>query len=54
MSAPSPTICFCFGYTEADIIADVRAHGRSTIMEGIVREKAQGGCSCATTNPKGR
>ncbi|BDV01600.1 hypothetical protein TDMWS_16850 [Thermodesulfomicrobium sp. WS] len=53
MSA-SPTICFCFGYTEADIVADIQAHGRSTIMERIVREKAQGGCSCATTNPKGR
>ncbi|MBC7355472.1 MAG: hypothetical protein H5U09_04645 [Desulfomicrobiaceae bacterium] len=54
MSAPSPTICFCLGYTEADIAADAQAHGRSTIMERIVREKAQGGCSCAATNPKGR
>lgn len=50
----SPTICFCFGYSEADIVADVQAHGRSTIMERIVREKAQHGCNCATTNPKGR
>ena len=50
----SPTICFCFGYSEADIAADVQTHGRSTIVERILREKAQGGCNCATTNPKGR
>ena len=50
----SETICYCFGYTEADIIRDVIDHGESTIMARIMAEKRQGGCRCAETNPKGR
>ncbi|MEW6593714.1 MAG: hypothetical protein AB1413_02470 [Thermodesulfobacteriota bacterium] len=47
-------ICFCFGYSVADIRKDVLAHGRSTIMERLLAEKKAGGCRCAETNPKGR
>jgi len=47
-------ICFCFGYSAADIRADVRAHGHSTIMARILSEKKGGGCRCAEKNPKGR
>lgn len=49
------TICFCFGYTDEDIIEDVRKHnGESTILEKIKGEKAKGRCNCANLNPKGR
>jgi hypothetical protein len=47
-------ICYCFGHTEADIVRDVLAHGRSTILEAIIAAKKAGGCRCATENPKGR
>ena len=49
------TICFCFGYTDKDIIEDVRKNiGKSTILEKIKTEKSKGGCNCAALNPKGR
>jgi len=47
-------ICYCFNFTAKDIEADVRVHGRSTILEKILSEKKAGGCQCATKNPKGR
>jgi hypothetical protein len=48
------TVCFCFGYSAADIRADVRAHGHSTIMARILAEKKGGNCRCAEKNPTGR
>ena len=51
----SEMICYCFRYTEDDIIQDVRAHnGRSLIMERIATEKKAGQCRCIRTNPAGR
>lgn len=47
-------VCYCFGYTRSDIIQDVVQHGRSTILERIMAEKAKGGCQCQTKNPQGR
>ena len=47
-------VCFCFQYTRAQIEADVRVHGRSTILERIAREKRAGGCDCARKNPRRR
>ncbi len=47
-------ICYCFGYTRADIEQDVVAHGKSTIFERIASEKKVGGCQCAILNPSGR
>ena len=38
----------------AQIEADVRAHGRSTILERITQEKRAGGCDCVRTNPRRR
>jgi hypothetical protein len=47
-------ICYCFGYSEADIIKDVRENqGRSLIMEKIQSGKKKGSCNCAATNPLG-
>jgi len=47
-------VCFCFGYTDADIECDVKENGISTIMKRIAEEKKLGGCQCATKNPEGR
>ena len=48
-------VCWCFGFTVADIEADLaRNAGRSTLMEGIAAAKAAGGCRCAATSPSGR
>jgi hypothetical protein len=48
-------VCYCFGYSEADIIKDVLANrGVSTILEIIVNEKKKGGCHCGTNHPLGR
>jgi len=48
-------ICYCFGYTYADIMKDVRENqGRSLIIERILSEKGKGACNCAATNPRGR
>jgi hypothetical protein len=46
-------ICYCFGYTRADIARDLRENGRSTILERIAAAKRLGTCQCATKNPKG-
>jgi hypothetical protein len=48
-------ICYCFGYSEEDIIKDVRENkGRSLIMERILAEKTGGGCHCGDNHPLGR
>jgi hypothetical protein len=47
-------ICYCFQYTEDDIIEDYRENGHSRILRQIQREKALGGCRCEHLNPKGR
>lgn len=47
-------ICYCFGYTAADIRQDVTEHGYSRILEKISAAKTQGNCQCATKNPSGR
>ena len=48
-------VCFCFGYTVADIEADLVPNaGRSTILERIAAQKSLGGCHCAQKNPQGR
>ncbi|NOX26335.1 MAG: hypothetical protein GXP59_09550 [Deltaproteobacteria bacterium] len=46
-------VCYCFTHTAEDIVADVRIHGRSTIMAQIMAESKAGNCNCKTNNPKG-
>jgi hypothetical protein len=51
----SVLICYCYGYDEEDIRADVSANGgRSLILERILAEKRQGACRCAETHPERR
>ena len=48
------TVCYCFGYTDADITEDVVKHrGHSTILERIVESKKDGLCKCEAKNPNG-
>lgn len=53
-SASEQMVCFCFGYTFRDIVDDLAANGRSTILERIAEEKKSGACRCAEKNPKRR
>ncbi|MBW2109683.1 MAG: hypothetical protein JRI36_13630 [Deltaproteobacteria bacterium] len=50
----SKKVCYCFGYTEDDIIQDVKENGMSTITLRISEEAKKGTCECKTKNPKGR
>jgi len=50
----SEKICHCFDYTVDDILKDIEANGKSTIVERIVAEKKKGSCQCAIKNPKGQ
>lgn len=47
-------ICYCFGYTQADIVRDCQQHGTSTLLAQIMAAKQAGGCQCAIKNPSGR
>lgn len=48
-------VCFCFGYTEDDIMRDVRENeGASSILEKIISEKKNGTCNCKFNHPEGR
>ncbi len=48
-------ICYCFGYAEADIEADViDNNGESTILKRIKAEKQKGACRCHQTHPLGK
>ncbi len=53
-SNPREYVCYCHGYTVADIIRDFATNGRSTILEKIAAAKKAGGCDCASKNPQGR
>jgi hypothetical protein len=48
-------ICYCFGYSEEDIINDVvDNNGTSSILERILTEKKKGTCNCKYNHPEGR
>jgi len=48
-------ICYCFGYTEEDIIRDVMENnGTSLIVERILSDKQKGACNCKNNHPEGR
>ncbi|OQX16118.1 MAG: BFD-like (2Fe-2S) protein [Desulfobulbaceae bacterium A2] len=50
----TPQICYCFGFSEADIVRDLAVNGRSTILDKILHEKKAGACRCLEKNPQGR
>lgn len=47
-------ICYCFRYSEEDIIMDVIENsGSSSILERILSEKKKGTCNCKYNHPEG-
>ncbi|MBS1115049.1 MAG: BFD-like (2Fe-2S) protein [Nitrospirae bacterium] len=48
-------ICYCFGYSEEDIVRDVLENeGTSSILERILNKKKKGSCNCKFNHPEGR
>lgn len=47
-------VCYCWTFTEAHVIDDLLANGRSTVREFIQGRVAAGECSCEVNNPSGR
>jgi len=48
-------ICYCHGYTEADIIADVKRNkGESSIMRQIIEARKNNTCQCDEKHPEKR
>jgi hypothetical protein len=48
-----PFVCYCWSFTEDQIVEDLLAHGRSTIRDYILEEVRAGRCACETLNPAG-
>jgi hypothetical protein len=46
-------ICYCFGFTEAMAVEEIRATGISTIPQRITAEVKAGNCACEIRNPQG-
>lgn len=46
-------ICYCFGYTEAMAVAEIRDTGKCTIPQRITAEVKAGNCACEIRNPQG-
>lgn len=47
-------LCYCFGFTRADVYRDVADSGTSMVPERIEAEVRADRCSCRTRNPSGR
>ncbi len=46
-------LCYCFGFDEADVRAEIARTGRSAIPQRISAFIRQGMCACPTRNPSG-
>lgn len=46
-------LCYCFGFSRADVEREIAQAGRSTIPERIAAEVAARRCSCEVKNPSG-
>lgn len=51
-SDPVP-LCYCFAFTQADVLAEVQATGSCTISERITAEVRANHCACEVNNPSG-
>lgn len=51
---PERLVCFCFGHTVAEVEADLREHGNSSIQESIKTACKEGRDDCERKNPQGR
>lgn len=46
-------ICYCFGFTEAMAVEEIRTTGKCTIPQRITAEVKAGNCACEIRNPQG-
>lgn len=47
-------VCYCFNFTERDIIEDVERYGEGRIFKEITANVKAGVCACEVKNPSGR
>jgi len=48
-------VCYCFEYSEVDIIADFKVNnGKSSILKRIIEVKRNNTCQCDDTHPEKR
>lgn len=50
---PPVPLCYCFGYTLADVQSDMATRGRTDIPAIITAEIKAGHCACEVRNPQG-
>lgn len=50
---PPVPVCYCFGFTEDHIAAQLASTGRSTIAQEITARVKAGECACEVKNPQG-
>lgn len=50
---PPVPLCYCFGYTEADIARDLATKGTTSIPTDITARIKAGECACEVRNPQG-
>jgi len=53
MVDPIP-VCYCFGFTRADIQREIAETGDSTVANRISAEVKAGNCACEVKNPSGK
>jgi hypothetical protein len=53
-SEPPIPVCYCFGFTEQDIVEDVARDAGGRIVQEITARVKAGLCACEITNPSGR
>jgi len=46
-------VCYCFGFTPEMVQEEIRATGKSTVVERIATEMKADFCSCEIRNPQG-
>jgi hypothetical protein len=46
-------LCYCFGFTRAMLLEELRTNDCSTIPERIAAELRAGNCACELRNPQG-
>jgi hypothetical protein len=47
-------VCYCFGFTRADIQKEITETGDSTVANRISAEVKAGNCACEVKNPSGK
>jgi CopZ-like zinc binding protein len=46
-------LCYCFGYSRADVRREMEEHGRTEVLQRVKAEVEGGFCACEVKNPSG-